>query len=76
MDGIGQLEGVSVFCVAHRSRRASKQTVMRGLDESSLEQALANQPAYPAFKIWYECSDQIEGAAAFAHKRAPQWQGE
>ena len=56
--------------------RASKQTVMRGLDEASLEQAMANQPAYPAFKRWYECSDRIEGAAAFAQKRAPQWQGE
>ena len=56
--------------------RASKQTVMRGLDEASLEQAMANQPRYPAFKRWYECSDRIEGAAAFAEKRAPQWKGE
>ena len=55
--------------------RASKQTVMRGLEEPSLEQAMANQPAYPAFKAWYECSDRVEGPAAFAEKRPPQWKG-
>ncbi len=55
--------------------RASKQTVMRGLDEASLQAAMDNQPSYPAFKTWYECSDRIEGAAAFAQKRPPQWQG-
>ena len=55
--------------------RASKQTVMRGLDEASLAQAMAKQPSYRDFKAWYECSDRIEGAAAFAEKRAPQWQG-
>lgn len=55
--------------------RASKQTVMRGLDETSVQAAMHNQPRYPAFKTWYECSDRVEGAAAFAEKRPPQWQG-
>ena len=57
------------------SIRASKQTVMRGLDETSLERAMAAQPKYPAFKTWNESSDRIEGAAAFAEKRAPDWKG-
>ncbi len=55
--------------------RASKQTVMRGLDETSLQAAMDTQPSYPAFKTWYESVDRIEGAAAFAEKRPPQWQG-
>lgn len=55
--------------------RASKQTVMRGLDEPSLEQAMAQQAAYPAFKAWYQSADRMEGAAAFAEKRPPRWRG-
>lgn len=55
--------------------RGSKQTVMRGLDEPSLALAMARQPHYPAFAAWYGSEDRIEGAAAFAEKRAPRWQG-
>ncbi len=55
--------------------RTSKQTVMRGLDEPSLEAAMRNQRHYPMFKTWYESLDRLEGAQAFADKRAPQWQG-
>ncbi len=55
--------------------RASKQTVMRGLDEASLEAALQRQREYPAFEAWLNSSDRLEGAAAFAEKRSPQWTG-
>lgn len=55
--------------------RASKQTVMRGLDEPSLQQAMARQETYSAFKAWYQSTDRLEGAEAFAEKRPPRWQG-
>ncbi|MBI2802539.1 MAG: enoyl-CoA hydratase/isomerase family protein [Gammaproteobacteria bacterium] len=55
--------------------RASKQTVMRGLDEPSLEAAMRAQHDYPAFKACYASNDRLEGAQAFAQKRPPRWQG-
>ena len=57
------------------SLRASKQTVMRGLDEVGVEAAMKHQADYPAFKAWLDSSDRLEGAAAFAAKRPPQWKG-
>lgn len=55
--------------------RASKQSVMRGLDEPDLASAMRNQAGYPAFKACYESADRREGALAFAEKRSPRWQG-
>jgi enoyl-CoA hydratase/carnithine racemase len=55
--------------------RASKQTVMRGLDEPGLEAAMAAQGSYPVFKTFYESNDRLEGASAFSEKRAPRWSG-
>lgn len=55
--------------------RASKETVMRGLDEPSLAQAINGQTDYPAFAAWRESDDLKEGPRAFAEKRSPIWKG-
>ena len=73
-------ETVDAWCArilrcAPLATRASKQTVMRGLDEPSLAQAMAAQADYPAFKNFYVSNDWLEGASAFAQKRAPDWSG-
>jgi enoyl-CoA hydratase/carnithine racemase len=57
------------------SIRASKETVMRGLDESGVEAAMKNQPGYPAYAAWAQSEDAKEGPRAFAEKRAPNWKG-
>ena len=57
------------------SVRASKQAVLMGLDEASLEDALKKQTDYPAFVKMINSSDADEGPLAFAQKRAPDWKG-
>ena len=55
--------------------RASKESIMRGLDESSLASAINNQESYPAFAAWRHADDTQEGPKAFAEKRPPVWKG-
>lgn len=54
---------------------ASKQTVMRGLDEPSLAAGLRHQESYPAYAAWRVAEDTREGPRAFAEKRPPRWRG-
>lgn len=58
------------------SVRASKEAVLRGLDEPSLAAALRAQDSYPAFAAWRSSDDAREGPRAFAEKRPPRWQGQ
>jgi crotonobetainyl-CoA hydratase len=55
--------------------RASKEAMMRGLDEPGLGTALARQAAYPAFVAWRASEDLAEGPRAFVEKRPPVWRG-
>lgn len=57
------------------SIRASKEAVMKGLDEPTLEQAIRGQGKYPAIAALFQSEDFKEGPLAFSQKRAPQWKG-
>ena len=57
------------------SVRASKQAVLKGLDEPSLEAALKGQNRYDAVAALYSSEDFIEGPLAFSQRRPPQWKG-
>jgi crotonobetainyl-CoA hydratase len=57
------------------SIRASKQAVLKGLDEPSVEAALKGQSRYDAVAALYRSEDFIEGPNAFAERRPPQWKG-
>jgi crotonobetainyl-CoA hydratase len=53
---------------------ASKEAVMKGLDEPTLADAITNQDRYPAFARLLVSRDVIEGPAAFIEKRKPVWE--
>ncbi len=57
------------------SVRASKQALLRGLDEPSLAEAIRNEREYPAALALFASEDYVEGPRAFAEKRKPRWQG-
>jgi enoyl-CoA hydratase/carnithine racemase len=57
------------------SVRASKQAVLRGLTEASLQAACENQSGYEAVRAMFKSEDIREGPLAFAQKRKPDWKG-
>ena len=63
-----------ILACSPMSVRATKEAVMRGL-AVSVEQALEDQMQYPALQAMFKSEDAVEGPAAFAAKRAPNWRG-
>ncbi|MFZ4121292.1 MAG: enoyl-CoA hydratase-related protein [Caulobacterales bacterium] len=57
------------------SIRASKETVRKGLDHASVQEAYANQSKADAVRAMFNSADFIEGPMAFAQKRKPDWKG-
>ena len=57
------------------SVRASKQAVLKGLDEPSLAAAIEGQNRYEAVAALYRSEDFVEGPLAFSQRRPPQWKG-
>lgn len=57
------------------SLRASKQAVLKGLEEPSLRAAYEGQGKYPAVQALFRSEDLREGPLAFAQKRKPEWKG-
>jgi enoyl-CoA hydratase/carnithine racemase len=56
--------------------RASKETLLRGLDEPSLAAAISRQDDYPAVRRMRASNDAKEGIQAFVEKRKPDWSGD
>lgn len=70
LDAAQRWAGLILEC-APLSIRASKEAVLRGLDEANLEQAMAQQ--LDSVAAMYRSADFVEGPKAFAEKRKPNW---
>ena len=51
--------------------RATKQMILQGLAQGSLENAISAH--YPSFQLMLSNEDAKEGVQAFAEKRKPVW---
>ncbi|MDC3067603.1 enoyl-CoA hydratase-related protein [Pseudomonadota bacterium] len=56
--------------------QASKEAVMKGLDESDVKSAITAQESYPIFSKMQNSNDRREGPKAFSEKRLPKWSGD
>ncbi|HEY3653725.1 MAG TPA: enoyl-CoA hydratase-related protein [Steroidobacteraceae bacterium] len=58
------------------SIRASKEAVLKGLAEPSIQAAIEAQLTYPAVRDLFRSEDFREGPRAFAERRAPMWKND
>ena len=72
MDAAKRWAGLILEC-SPVSIRASKEAVLRGLDEADLEQAMNQR--LDSVSALFKSEDFVEGPKAFAEKRPPQWKG-
>jgi crotonobetainyl-CoA hydratase len=62
-----------ILAAAPLAVRASKHTMLRGLEHASLQEAIAEQDHLPTVIAMRASEDALEGPRAFAEKRAPRW---
>jgi len=62
-----------IMACSPMSIRASKEAVLKGLTEPSLQAAIEGQFTYPAVRQLFKSEDFKEGPRAFAQRRAPAW---
>jgi crotonobetainyl-CoA hydratase len=65
----------AILACSPMSVRASKQAVLRSLDEASLRTAFEAQMRHPAVAAMLRSEDFVEGPLAFSQKRPPEWTG-
>jgi enoyl-CoA hydratase/carnithine racemase len=65
----------AILACSPMSIQASKQAVLKGMDEATLRAAYESQMRYPAVAAMLRSEDLIEGPLAFAQKRKPIWKG-
>jgi acetyl-CoA C-acetyltransferase len=64
-----------ILACSPMSIRASKQTIRKGLDAPTVQDAYSKQMTYPAIRALFTSEDVREGPLAFAQKRKPNWRG-
>jgi enoyl-CoA hydratase/carnithine racemase len=62
-----------ILAAAPLAVRASKHALLRGLEHSSLQDAMAEQEHLSTVIAMRASEDALEGPRAFAQKRAPRW---